>query len=43
MDVAPVSHKFDGLWLRQEIVGGTSGGRKDSGIGPGTGDLPGEM
>ena len=35
MDVTPINNKSDGLWLRQEIGGGTSGRRKDSGIEPG--------
>ena len=29
-----VNNKSDGLWLRQEIGGGTSGKRKNSGIEP---------
>lgn len=33
--MAPVNNKIDGLQLRQEIRGGTSGGRKDNGIMPG--------
>ena len=32
MDVAPVNNKSDGLWSWQEIGGGTSRKRKDSGI-----------
>jgi hypothetical protein len=35
MDVAPVNSKSDGLWLRREIEGGPSRGRKNSGIEPG--------
>ena len=35
VDVAPVNNKSDGLWLRQEIGGGTSGRRENSGIEPG--------
>jgi len=30
MDDAPVNHKSDGLWLRQEIGGGTSRRQKGS-------------
>ena len=35
MNVAPVNNKSDGLWLRQEIGGGTSRWRENSGIQPG--------
>jgi hypothetical protein len=35
MDVAPVSSKSDGLWLREQIGGGTSGRRENSEIEPG--------
>ena len=35
MHTSPVSYKAYGLQLRQEIEGGTSGRRKDSGIEPG--------
>jgi hypothetical protein len=37
MDVASVN-KSDVLWFRQELGGGTSGGRKDSRIESGKGD-----
>jgi hypothetical protein len=32
MDVPPVNKKACGLWPREEIKGGTSGRRKNSGI-----------
>jgi hypothetical protein len=28
MDTSPVNKKADGLWLRQKIEGGTSGGKE---------------
>jgi hypothetical protein len=40
MDVAPASNNSDGLWLRQEVEMRHLGGRKDSGIVPGSGDSP---
>lgn len=40
--VTPVD-KCDGLWLRQEIEGGTSADQKDSGKMQGAGDLPVKM
>ena len=37
MVAAPVNNKSDGLWLRQEIGGGTFGRRENSEIEPGMG------
>jgi hypothetical protein len=35
MDAVPVNNKSDGQWLRQEIGGGTSERRDNSGMEPG--------
>jgi hypothetical protein len=42
--MAPVNNRTEGLWLKQEIGGGTSRRRKNSGIVPGqVGDSLGKM
>lgn len=41
MGAPSVKLKAYGLWLWQEIKDGHPGGRNDSQIEPGTGDLPG--